>query len=106
MLEIAVFQKLNRAENIVVTQHSRRRMSERGILLRDVLSAIGCGEIIEQYPEDYPFPSCLILGCAEDGRFLHVVASIDDGFIYLITAYFPDSESWEEDLKTRKERRP
>lgn len=28
----------------------------------------------------------------------------DEEFIYLITAYFPDSKQWEEDFKTRKER--
>lgn len=29
---------------------------------------------------------------------------MDEGSIYLITAYFPDNEQWEDDLKTRKER--
>lgn len=30
--------------------------------------------------------------------------SKDEEFIYLITAYFPDSNQWEDDFRTRKER--
>ena len=77
-------------------------MSERGILLREVMEAISRGEIIEQYPEDYPFPSCLILGFTINGRCIHVVISTDAGLIYLITAYEPSPEEWESDMKTRK----
>ncbi len=103
MLSIEEFQRINRAENIVITQHSRKRMSERGIALADVMSAIKSGEIIEQYPDDFPFPSCLILGNAKDSRALHAVASVNEDMIYLITAYYPDAKSWEADMKTRKD---
>lgn len=103
MLSIEELQRINRAENIVVTQHGRKRMAERGIALADVMSAIKSGEIIEQYPDDFPFPSCLILGKAKDSRQIHVVASVNEDMIYLITAYYPDAESWEEDMKTRKD---
>ena len=103
MLSIEDFRRVDRAENIVVTQHSRKRMAERGIALADVMSAIKSGEIIEQYPDDFPFPSCLILGKAKDSRQIHVVASVNEDMIYLITAYYPDAESWEADMKTRKD---
>ena len=103
MLSIEELQRINRAENIAVTQHSRKRMAERGIALADVMSAIKSGEIIEQYPDDFPFPSCLILGKAKDSRQIHVVASVNEDMIYLITAYYPDAESWEADMKTRKD---
>lgn len=102
MLEISLFQQLNSAENYVVTMHSRRRMSERGIFLRDVMHAVDHGEIIEQYPNDYPFPSCLILGLTVSNRFLHVVVSLNEGHIYLITAYYPNKDEWEADMKTRR----
>ena len=35
---------------------------------------------------------------------IHIVVSCDSDFIYLITAYFPDLEVWENDYKTRKGR--
>ena len=95
------FKRLNKPESMVMTQHSRKRFSERGIFLSDIIAAIDTGEIIEDYPEDHPFPSCLILGQSET-KVIHVVASISDEMINLITAYIPDSERWEADLKTRK----
>lgn len=102
MLTIDLFRQMNKAENYVVTMHGRQRMHERGILLRDVMHAVEHGEIIEQYPRDTPFPSCLILGAAITGRFLHVVVSFDEGNIYLITAYYPSETDWESDLRTRR----
>ncbi len=75
---------------------------ERGILLEDVENVLNNGSIIEEYPDDYPFPSCLILGNSNEKN-PHVCASLDDGYIYIITAYIPDSTRWESDLKTRKE---
>lgn len=42
--------------------HASQRMIERDIKRPSVTEAILNGEIIEDYPEDFPFPSCLILG--------------------------------------------
>lgn len=101
-LEIEQFWEFNKAENYVVTAHGRRRMSERGIFLKDVMNAVDHGEIIERYPEDYPFPSCLVLGLSLDDKYLHAVVSLDEGHIYLITAYYPDDTEWEADYRTRR----
>lgn len=62
------------------------------------------GEIIEDYPEDYPNPSCLIFGYNVNGRILHIVAGCDNINIYIITAYYPDTKKFEDDLKTRRKR--
>jgi len=45
----------------------------------------------------------LLLGKSENGINIHLVVSIGDGFLYVITAYYPDDEEWESDLMTRKE---
>ena len=47
------------------------------------------------------YGNCVTLGKRQ--RMCHVVASHDDDFIYLITAYYPDEKIWKEDLKSRKE---
>ncbi len=99
---IKQFQSINKPENFVITQHSYKRFAERGIRINDVCNAIKAGEIIEDYPKDYPFPSCLILGITKD-KILHICASINEGMIYIITAYIPDPDKWELDWKTRKE---
>ncbi len=102
MYTIEDFRQINKAENIVISLHGQIRLNERNISVDDVMYAINHGEIIEQYPEDYPFPSCLILGLSLGYVYIHVVVSMDDGKIYLITAYVPNLDKWEEDLKTRK----
>lgn len=104
MFNIEQLRQLNQAENYVVTMHGRRRMNERGILLGDVMNAVDHGEIIETYPEDYPFPSCLVLGLSIRETYLHAVVSLNEGHIYLITAYFPSPDEWEPDMKTRRKK--
>ena len=85
-------------ESIVFSQHCLKRIIERGIGIEQVKQAILCGEVIEDYPDDYPYPSCLILGNG-----LHVVVGLGDGQLWMITAYRPDRDKWSADLKTRRE---
>ena len=79
-------------------------MQERDISRADVKKGIETGEIIEEYPEDYPNPSCLIFGYTVDGRILHIAAGCDNINVYIITVYFPSRDKFEKDLKTRKKR--
>jgi len=102
-MEIEALRAANRPEQFTVTRHALKRMRERGICLEDVMSAIGNGEKIEEYPEDFPFPSALILGRTGSGRPLHAVVSLEEERLYLITAYFPNPDEREGDWKTRKE---
>lgn len=104
MISIKQLRALNKAEQIAITEHARRRLVERGISVNDIIRCIDTGEIIKQYEDDKPFPSCLILGTAIEGKYIHVVVSHDSEWIYLITAYHPDTDVWELDFKTRKER--
>ena len=85
---------------IVWTVHVVNRIEQRGIDPDEVEQAIMTGEIIEVYPDDYPYPSCLILG----GNNLHVVCGMGNGRMWVITAYRPSLDKWEPDLKTRKGR--
>jgi hypothetical protein len=100
-------------EAIVLTEHLVARMRQRGIKYDDIKQTIQNGEVIEQYPTDYPFPSCLISSVD-----LHIVCSIGEGEgpvepqtegelmvpgpLYVITAYRPSEEKWEKDGKTRR----
>lgn len=88
------------------TAHVLKRLMLRNITQDEVLQAIETGEIIEQYPEDYPFPSCLLLGMTIAGRYLHVVCGRGEQELWMITAYEPDPDEWESDWKTRKKGTP
>lgn len=106
MLKIEDLQRICDLQNIEITLHAAKRLEQRGISISDIISCIKNGEIIEQYPDDYPFPSCLILGISSNKSMLHVVVGTDLETLWIITAYFPSLEKWEYDLKTRKESRP
>ena len=100
MLEIEDIRVLCKDENILLTEHLLSRMRQRNIGFKDIKQAIMTGEIIEQYPTDYPFPSCLI-----NSDSIHIVCSIGDEHLYLITAYHPSPEQWEDGGKKRKEKK-
>ena len=60
------------------------------------------GEIIEEYPDDYPYPSALIFGRKLAGEIIHVVCGIGEENLYFITAYEPNKEKFMDDLRTRR----
>ena len=64
---------------------------ERDISRADVKKCVLEGEIIEDYPDDFPHPSCLIFGYTINDKIIHVVAGSDGKYIYIITAYFPNT---------------
>ncbi len=84
------------------TTHGMERMQERDISRTDVINCIMNGDIIEDYPDDFPHPSCLILGFRGTNRPLHAVIACDDFFVYVITAYVPDLFKFNPDFKTRR----
>jgi len=102
-ITIEILQKLcSDLDSIKITQHTFVRFQERGILIRDVINTINTGEIIEYYPDDYPYPSCLVLGLSVENDYLHVCCGIGNDKIWIITAYYPAEDKWENDFKTRK----
>lgn len=98
MLEMQIIRDLCTDDTIIMTQHVVKRCQERGITYDELLNAIKGGEIIEQYTDDAPYPSCLILGNGP----LHIVAGVGQGMLWVITAYRPSMDKWEPDWKTRK----
>ena len=66
------------------------------IIDEEVFETVLTGKIIEDYPEDEPYPSCLIYGRTTQNRPLHVVCaySEDENLAIVITAYQPNPERW------------
>ena len=90
-------------KEVKFTGHALRRMFERSIGVDDVLAVVTSGETISDYPEDTPFPTCLILGFVES-RPIHIVVAKDGPkkTCHIITAYPPDPAQWKADFKTRR----
>ena len=90
------------SDRILISQHAKIRMFERGINLEDILSCLAECDIIAKYEDDKPFPSCLVLGKDKHGKAIHIVISKNEGYIYLITAYYPNDEIWKEGYRERR----
>ncbi|MCX6106868.1 MAG: DUF4258 domain-containing protein [Proteobacteria bacterium] len=77
-------------------------MFTRNIAVDEVVAVLGDGEAIETYPDDTPYPSCLLVG-KPSNRILHVVAARNsvDALCIVITAYEPSPRLWQPDFKTR-----
>ena len=86
----------------IYREHAIQRMFERDIFEEDVENTINNGEIIEEYLDDKPYPSYLILKYF-DSKPLHVVFAInkETNETIVITAYYPDKEKWSNDFKKR-----
>lgn len=102
MVDINELRAICAKKAIRPTRHALVRLFQRNISLADVEYTIENGEIIEQYPDDMPEPSCLVLSYKPYP--IHVVCSIVEDEIWLVTAYRPDIDKWEPDMKTRKEK--
>ena len=88
-------------EPIVFRAHALQRMFERGINTEDVRGVIQSGETIEDYPDDFPYPSRLIPGW-RDSRPIHVVAATNPAVkTIVITVYEPDPKQRSVDMRTR-----
>jgi hypothetical protein len=68
-------------------------MIKRSINRHEIEEAILGGEIIEEYPDDKYFPSCLIYGKTRKVKDLHVQISLPT-VVVVITTYEPDPEEW------------
>lgn len=83
--------------------HAVRRMFQRGIDELEVKDILEKGEIIEEYPDDTPFPSRLVLGWSAL-RPLHVVVADNQksGERIVVTVYEPSPDQWDNEFKRRK----
>jgi Domain of unknown function (DUF4258) len=68
-----------------------------------VESILQSGEVLEDYPQAFPFPAKSLLGRC-NGRPLHLVAGINSSKqqVIIITVYEPTLNKWEADMKIRR----
>ena len=103
LIDITSIRELYKKQMVQLTFHFQDKIEERIITHANIKAIINKGEIIEQYPDNEPNPSALLHGYTDENKPLHIVVGIgDDGYLRLITAYFPTLDRWEDDYKTRK----
>ena len=86
-------------------RHCLERMLERGLSRSEIVHVLLQGERIEDYPSDRPLPSGLFFGHS-GSRALHVVVAFDVSTekAFIITAYEPNLEQFQPDLRTRRKK--
>jgi len=91
-------------KKLLFLPHAIQQMSrpDRMISTSDVHRVIKNGDLIEDYPDDTRGHSYLILGYGDGERAIHVVCSPKEDYLAIITAYLPDREQWEDNLRKRK----
>ncbi len=79
------------------------RLAGRFLARESILGAVGTLELVEAYPYDKYLPSYLVLG-RSGGDALHVLVAVDveGDNVRIVTAYRPNADDWEDDLKTRR----
>jgi hypothetical protein len=97
-MDIGDIIKAIQANRVNITQHARKEAKEDSLLLDEIFDSTQNGEVIEDYPTDTPYPSCLIYGQNQDGEPVHSVwaYAADSQIAILITVYRPDPNRWME----------
>jgi len=86
-----------------ITDHADEEAQADRLKYDEVYYSVLHGEIIEEYPTDRPYPSCLVYGETFGNEPVHSVWAYNDstGWAVLVTVYRPDPKRWI-DFKIRK----
>lgn len=94
VIDLGLIAEAIRLNHIRITDHADEEAVADRISIEQALKGIAASEIIEQYPNDKPYPSCLIYS-ESDGP-LHSVWAYNEvsSWAVLITVYRPDPQRW------------
>lgn len=81
---------------IRITDHADEEAQADALTFDEIFFSVLQGEIIEDYPTDKPYPSCLIYGDNFQGEPIHSVWAYNEEtkWAVLITVYRPDPNRW------------
>jgi hypothetical protein len=84
------------ADRIRITDHADEEAEADQLSFDEVYFSVLHGEVIEDYPTDKLYPSCLVFGRTFGGDPVHSVWGYnkETGWVVLITVYRPDPERW------------
>ncbi|MBI4384981.1 MAG: DUF4258 domain-containing protein [Nitrospinae bacterium] len=90
-------------KRVAFTRHALNQIFTRSIGIDDVKAVISSHEILAEYPDDFPYPSRLLLGFVK-GRPLHVVLGYNskESAAYVVTVYEPNPVLWEPGFRRRR----
>ena len=85
-----------RRNRIRITDHADEEAQADRLAFDEIFYSVLRGEIIEEYPADKPYPSCLIYGDSFSGEPIHSVwaYNAETKWAVLVTVYRPDPGRW------------
>jgi len=85
-----------RANRVRITDHADEEAEAEQLTFDEIYFSVLHGEIIEDYPTDKPYPSCLIYGQTFSSDPVHSVWAYNEQnqWAVLITVYRPDPNLW------------
>jgi len=88
--------KAVRDGRIRITDHADEEAHADHLSYDEIFFSVLQGEIIEEYPTDKPYPSCLVYGESFTGEPIHTVWAYDErtAWAVLVTVYRPDPGRW------------
>ena len=94
-----------RKRQVRITDHADEEAVDDELSFDEIFYSVMQGEIIEDYPTDKPFPSCLVMGRNFFGQAIHSVWAYNPAnqWAVLIAVYRPDPARWI-DFKMRVKR--
>ena len=95
-MEIADIISAIQSNRIRISDHADEEVESDRLTFDEVYFSVLHGEIIEDYPYDKPYPSCLVYGLTFGSDPVHTVWAFNDEnqWAVLITVYRPDPKRW------------
>ena len=81
---------------IRITDHAEEAAVDDHLSWDDIFYSVDSGEVIEDYPSDKPYPSCLIFGKSSKAEPIHSVWAYNPAnqWCVIITVYRPAEDVW------------
>lgn len=92
-----------RHDRVRITHHADEEAQADRLSYDEIFDSVIRGRLIEDYPDDKPYPSCLVYGNTFRGEPVHSVWAYNSetGWVVMITTYRSDPARWI-DWQTRR----
>ena len=82
--------------HVRISDHADEEAEADELTFDEIYFSVMHGEIIEHYPDDRPYPSCLIYGMTFSDDPVHSVWAYNEEnqWAVLVTVYRPDPDLW------------
>ena len=95
-MEIADLWEAIQERRLRVSDHADEEAAAEGLSIVSVVLSIASGEKVEEYPDRWPLPGCLVLSFLQQGEPVHSVWAYNETTRWevLVTVYGPDPSRW------------